>query len=314
MPAGADPLLDLEVERLELLAELRARGEDVAGGLAPVWARRSLYPHELRARVSFAAIADAVDVAASGIGRRLAEDRARMLAAMTSWLADAPNAAVIAGRLADVQTRGLGLIPGAAGIIDAADRAFVDELDRLARQGAARAAAEAIAQGVDVAGGFVLDEAAAAHLQAAARRLAVAPHQELVAALQAEAARLGPGTPAAIVQRLQEAGAGLAQGPLDLAGRNAASSADGIGRQAVALADPGGLRPRFVYASEILDGSTCGPCSLVDGHEYGSIELARLDYPAGIYRACEGGPRCRGTLVFVWADEAEPTLQSPFGG
>jgi hypothetical protein len=80
--------------------------------------------------------------------------------------------------------------------------------------------------------------------------------------------------------------------------------AHGMGRAAGAT---GVARPARTYASELLDRSTCGPCSLVDGREYASEAAARLDYPTGIYRACEGGARCRGTLVFVWGTEEPPT-------
>lgn len=292
----------------ELQAELTARAADVDAGLAPVWARRSLLPHELRARVSFAAIADAVDVAASQLGRRLAQDRAQVLMLIGDYLADAPNAAVVAVRLTDLQARGLLLVPGTGPVITAAERAFVAELERLALAGAARATAEAIAQGVDLTAPAAVDAAARSQLEAAARRLAISPHLELVAALQHEVARLGPIPTAELLGRLEGAGLSLAQGPLDLAGRSAASSADGIGRQAVALANPEGRRPSRIYASEILDGNQCIPCNGVDGREYPTIELARVDYPAGIYRDCEGLDRCRGTLVLVWPDEAAPTL------
>lgn len=92
---------------------------------------------------------------------------------------------------------------------------------------------------------------------------------------------------------------------LDDYARTAAQGADGLGRQAGAAAID--ARPR-IYASELLDGATCGPCSMVDGAEYETLERAMADYPTGTYRACEGGPRCRGTLVFVWPTEAPPTV------
>lgn len=93
--------------------------------------------------------------------------------------------------------------------------------------------------------------------------------------------------------------------PLDDYARTAAQGADGLGRQAGAASIE--LEPR-IYASELLDGSTCGPCSMVDGAEYSDLARAMADYPTGTYRACEGGPRCRGTLVFVWPTEAPPTV------
>lgn len=304
-----DPLLAAHLAAAEVAAELQARTADVDAGLAPVWARRSMFPHELAARISFAALADQVDVAAAGIGRRLAQDRAQLVVLLVDWLTGAPNATAAAVRLADVQERGLLHVPGAGVIVSGTERALLADLDRLAAQGATRAAQEAIGQGVDlsVAG---LDLAARAQLEAAARRLAVAPHLELVAALQVEAARLGPVPMGELLGQLEGAGLGMAQAPLDLLGRTVASQADGLGRQAVAEANPEGRRPSRIYASEILDGRQCIPCQAVDGREYSSLPAARLDYPTGIYRACEGRDRCRGTLVFVW-DEATPTTATP---
>jgi len=41
----------------------------------------------------------------------------------------------------------------------------------------------------------------------------------------------------------------------------------------------------------------------VDGREYGpDISAAERDYPTGGYKECKGGPRCRGTLVAVYAE------------
>lgn len=57
------------------------------------------------------------------------------------------------------------------------------------------------------------------------------------------------------------------------------------------------------YASELLDANTCGPCAANDGREYDSLEEAQQEYPSGGYMDCDGGPRCRGTVVAVF-DEA----------
>ena len=54
------------------------------------------------------------------------------------------------------------------------------------------------------------------------------------------------------------------------------------------------------YASELLDSNTCTPCSQIDGMEYANPDEALADYPAGGYSECEGGPRCRGSVVTVF--------------
>lgn len=62
--------------------------------------------------------------------------------------------------------------------------------------------------------------------------------------------------------------------------------------------------PAEIYASELLDTNTCDPCRAVDGTEYASLDEAMVDYPqSGPYAHCQGGARCRGTLVFVWPGE-----------
>ena len=61
-----------------------------------------------------------------------------------------------------------------------------------------------------------------------------------------------------------------------------------------------------VYAQEMNDSNTCGPCREVDGRWLGNTdEIDRItkSYPGGAYGGfidCEGRERCRGTIVGVW--------------
>lgn len=68
--------------------------------------------------------------------------------------------------------------------------------------------------------------------------------------------------------------------------------------------------PEAIYASELLDTNTCTNCTAKDGTEYLTLGDAEKDYPTGGYTECEGGPRCRGTLVAIYP-EAAPTLEEP---
>jgi hypothetical protein len=61
--------------------------------------------------------------------------------------------------------------------------------------------------------------------------------------------------------------------------------------------------PERVYASELLDASTCSPCTQKDGTEYLSLVDAEQDYPTGGFTDCEGYERCRGTLVAVYGED-----------
>lgn len=69
---------------------------------------------------------------------------------------------------------------------------------------------------------------------------------------------------------------------------------------------------KFVYASELLDEHSCGPCSRIDGYEWRTWAEAAPHYPGergpgtGGYWACESPRGCRGTLVTVHTDETDP--------
>jgi len=58
--------------------------------------------------------------------------------------------------------------------------------------------------------------------------------------------------------------------------------------------------PKEVYASEILDANTCEPCAEEDGESWPSIAAAEAAYPIGGYIDCEGGLKCRGTVIAVY--------------
>lgn len=58
--------------------------------------------------------------------------------------------------------------------------------------------------------------------------------------------------------------------------------------------------PKEIFASEILDGNACANCNGVDGTEWKTLAEAEVAYPLGGFVECEGGLRCRGTLVAVY--------------
>ena len=85
----------------------------------------------------------------------------------------------------------------------------------------------------------------------------------------------------------------------------ALTSAQNAGRLATAMSGPSVA----LYASEVMDKNTCPPCAAVDGKWLGNSDdpqtPARVAevYPNGGYRFCEGGVRCRGTVVAVYRPE-----------
>lgn len=59
--------------------------------------------------------------------------------------------------------------------------------------------------------------------------------------------------------------------------------------------------PLEIYASELLDENTCQKCAEIDGHDYATLEEARIDYSeGGGYKHCESESGCRGTLVYMY--------------
>ncbi|MCX5066647.1 DUF935 domain-containing protein [Micromonospora lupini] len=82
----------------------------------------------------------------------------------------------------------------------------------------------------------------------------------------------------------------------------AAGTAQGAAREQVFGELPDGVRFR---ALEINDRNQCRPCRKVDGREYPTLDAALDDYPAGTYRDCLGGHRCRGFFYAFTDDEGE---------
>ena len=72
--------------------------------------------------------------------------------------------------------------------------------------------------------------------------------------------------------------------------------AQNAGRVATLAAAP---KARY-FSSERLDLNTCPPCKEIDGTEFEDLDAVRAVYGAGGYQHCEGGIRCRGTVVASW--------------
>lgn len=313
-------VLALEVALLEAEVDLMARL--IAQGIMPPGARREPTGPELRAGVRFAELDRIVNDAAALIARRTQRVRDHVLDGLAEQLAgafeaDPWEAFAVLDELADpTSPRQL------AGLRDVVDEVAAEveaDLIATARQGHTEAIAEARRQGIptallpdtDLDTGGGVDAAARAHAQ----RVAKEPASRLltVAAEAAQRAATATGATAAdvVTAALDAAERASPAGTEDLA-RQGANVTHGLGRAAAQATMPA---PREVYASELLDSSTCGPCATVDGRTYESLEAGLVDYPgAGGYIGCDGGSRCRGTLVLVHSTEAPPTLNNPGDG
>lgn len=312
--------LAAEVELMELRTEVELITLDLMAGRTPPNMRRALFDHELDAGVNFADLQSTVDARAERISRRLVEDRARFAELLRADLAHAVDASplaadrAISARLGDLldPSRMVDPVAGTEALVADAERFHSAELAASLQEGIRRAVDEARMQGLIAPHLAGVPETVAARLDTLARRLAAAPHADVVGAARDVADRVaGTGLAGdAVLAQVDQAVGDLATGPLDNYARPAAQSAHNLGHQEAAANVAGTTR---IYASELLDANTCGPCSLIDGHEYESEAEALADYPGGTYVDCEGGDRCRGTLVYVWVTEAPATPANPDG-
>lgn len=168
--------------------------------------------------------------------------------------------------------------------------------------GAAHAARELNAQGlpdgprvqpvVPAAAGFTAAAGTTAGLLAAGLG---------ITAGRAAARAAGPGqTPDAVAAATRTALEGLTSAAPEAELHGAMVSALNLGRIGTLKTAPDAA----LYASELMDKNTCDPCREVngmwlgntDGHDF---EMLDMTYPAGQFVGCDGGPRCRGTVVGV---------------
>jgi len=186
-------------------------------------------------------------------------------------------------------------------------------LTQAARSGAALAISEAAAQGVtglsaphdETLKAAVADQAAS-FTQMAANGISLAA-QRKASSLVAEG-RGADEIAAGVSEHLSGMKHAWTRDQL----QGAVTMAQNVGRGEVFadIADAGG--PAADYeSSEILDTATCGPCRAIDGKRYTSLAAGMRDYAAGGFVGCDGGPRCRGTLVAVYAEQNPASSSNP---
>lgn len=308
--------LDVEVQLAELERDVVAA--EVDAGWSFPGATRPLHKHEVTAAVRFGEL-DRITRDTAGLAARHAEDvRSRVLDALADDLADVAakgDGTAVLARLRQLTSATNGTaLSGVQAVVDAAARAILGGLQDAYRAGAGQVTAEAERQGLPEhlrPGTPTPTRGETEGLAELARRVAENPVPRVLgAAYEATSRAVRPGQPTDPYQALEAAFDAAEKASTasteDLA-RQAAGQAHGAGRARAARDTP--LEPKEVYASELLDSQTCGPCATVDGRTYQSLSDALDDYPsAGGFRGCLGGSRCRGTLVFVWPTEAAPTL------
>lgn len=276
-------------ERLADLAVKPTRGARAAAAdplpLPARTLRRQPYEHEIRAQVDYAALDKNYQ---SEVDALVTAWQAIRSAQITQLHGKIVNAGGSLAKLAKVH----------------ADTAGADAISpilaRAAAQGAAEAVAEAQRQGRTGTSLPSLTDA-----QTALEERAAAAAELLTGSLSQaagnKAVQLAGGglTATEVADQVTEHLNGLSDTYLRDQFGGAVNAAQNTGRLAVFAEH----KPSKLYASELLDVNCCQPCIQEDGTEFESLADAAKAYPTGGYRDCQGGPRCRGTIVAIF-DEA----------
>jgi hypothetical protein len=159
--------------------------------------------------------------------------------------------------------------------VSAADRLFA-HLQTVAMIAMDQAVQEAQRQGVDIPRQSVADLEAS--LRSRAEALDVLIREDITQSARREAVRLTGGS--------------LSAAEVAEEGRKLVFTRDG--------------RDGTLFASELLDSNTCGPCIAIDGTSYESVSEAERDYPSGHFKDCDGRERCRGMVIKVYAKVPAP--------
>jgi hypothetical protein len=257
--------------------------------------RREPFAHEVRAAVDFAALDASYEVAASSIEG--VWDRewlpgliADLVAAILTTKSGAPRQRVTRSAMAKIEAGARGADVLAALLLS------------VARAGASGAVDELLMQGVHVLAPTDEQLAAAVADHAAAVVQQLADGVSLAGSRRAVQAAQGR-DPAEVAGDVEGYLRGLTHRweRDQLAG--AVQQASNAGRFAVFDRVPSEA-PAAYYSSELLDAATCSRCLEVDGTSYATLADAMRAYPTGGFLHCQGGPRCRGTVVAVMPEDA----------
>jgi HK97 family phage portal protein len=200
-------------------------------------------------------------------------------------------------------------------VTDVITRGSLDELATLtvATSDGATKLLDAMVDLAEASAGHVVDEAATqdvtvspvtpkrADLKPRADTTAALEGQRYTAAAGQEAARMAGGelTPAEIGEYVRTHLDEMSDARARAALGGALTGAQNTARAETLQAAPVGS----IYASEVNDGGTCGPCSEIHGRWLATTDDMAIVwklYPGSGYINCRGGSRCRGTVVGIW--------------
>jgi hypothetical protein len=184
---------------------------------------------------------------------------------------------------------------------DTTHEAILAGMQEMADEGIDQAATEAEAQGVTKAKRPKLSELEDS-LTARAKAVGQILTKEMAGAAGKKAMDLTGGSlsPSEVADATKEYLNGLVKARVKDQISGAISNAQNSGRKLTMRRND----PTNIYSSELLDENTCQACTAEDGSEFGTMDEAEVSYPGGGFAECEGGERCRGTLVATYGEEA----------
>jgi hypothetical protein len=267
--------------------------------------RRQPYEHEVRAAVDFRSIDVAHETVVAGV-------RALYDTSVIPTQIDALASAIVNTKAGAPRTRLTRAGMAALSAPGAGRDDLAGHLTVAARSGANAAAAELAAQGLT--GVSVPDDAALAALvgDQADAITAMAAHGISLAAQRKATSLVGGGrTPQSVADEVKAHLGGMKHQWTADQLQGAVTMAQNAGRLAVFASAQAAGAPLAYYASEILDANCCQPCSSIDGTDYATLADAEQDYPSGGFTDCDGGPRCRGTLVATYGEQNPLSESNP---
>ena len=300
--------LHVHAELSVLEAEvMQARiAQQVRDGLIPPTATRPILPHERfatfaaydRDQRTLAEQAAAILLAMRALfGRRLVQEFTRR--------AHTQGAHAAIAWLLDVDTLGLALVPGTPELVAATEARIARVLSQAAVKGVESIVAEAARQGVTPPAGLTIPTRAVELEPILAKQSATQTVSTVVRRTVDAVTKTGTTDAGELVKVVEKA----VESAPDAGVVTDQARVPVVREWSIARLDTIPVLPDvWVYhASELLDQHGCPPCSVVDGTTYDTLDQAKRDYPDGLYRGCQGGSRCRGTLVIVHRDTEDRT-------
>jgi hypothetical protein len=275
--------------------------------------RRQPYPHEVRAGTDFAGLDEDAEAGLSDAEAAWNAERAAMMDRIQKAIqgATADNVVeVVAKAGADAASEAAAAMEeagrGAPAAAAAAEEAFMKVIGQTAHVATGRAREELVKQGLLKA----VHYGGSKHLIAGDKgRIMAADHaSSLRASLTGNAQRLTAKVKASYTQ-MNDLADKVYNDMIARVDVYASDQLKGMINEAVNQArtevftDASDDGNRItMYSSELLDANTCGPCMDIDGTELTEEDAFAL-YAGGGYIDCEGGGRCRGTVVATYEGE-----------